>query len=73
VKQKRQLARVVAEFLEPEAKEMPSEEADLFLRSGHLLREPNHTPTAIAGKMEPLEMKQETNVGRIARRCKKRV
>jgi hypothetical protein len=63
MKQSRQLARVVAEFLETEAKEMPPEEADFLLRSALLLRESGGNQIAIAVKKEPPETKQEANVG----------
>jgi hypothetical protein len=62
VKQNGQLARVVAEFLETAAKGMPSEKADLLLRSAHLLRESTGNRTATAEKRESQETKHEANM-----------
>jgi hypothetical protein len=62
VKQNRQLARVVADFLETAAKEMPPDQADLLLRSAHLLLEQNAAQRAIAEKRESPAQKQEAAV-----------
>jgi hypothetical protein len=59
VKQNRQLARVVAEFLETAAKEMPADHAELLLRSAHLLLEQHAALPAAAEKKESPPQKPE--------------
>jgi len=48
VNQNRQLARVVAEFLETAAKEMPADQAELLRRSAQLMLEQHAAVPAIA-------------------------
>jgi hypothetical protein len=57
VKQNRQLARVVAEFLETAAKEMPPDEADLLRRSALLMLEQHAALPAAAEKRESAPQK----------------
>ena len=52
MKQNRQLARVVAEFLETAAKEMSPDKADLLRRSAQLMLEQHAAVPAIAAKRE---------------------
>jgi len=47
VKQNRQLARVVADFLEDAAKEVPPDQADLLRRSAQLMLEQNAVPPPV--------------------------
>jgi hypothetical protein len=62
VKQNRQLARVVAEFLETAAKEMPPDQADLLRRSAQLMLEQHAAVPAIAAKRESTAQKPEAAV-----------
>jgi hypothetical protein len=62
VKQNRQLARVVAEFLEAAAKEMPADHAELLLRSAHLLLEKHAALPAAAEKRDSPAQKPEAAV-----------
>jgi hypothetical protein len=52
VKQNRQLARVVADFLETAAKEMPPDQAHLLRRSAQLMLEQHAASPATAEKRE---------------------
>lgn len=52
MKQNRQLARVVADFLEAAAKEMRPDQADLLRRSAQLMLEQHSAPPVIAEKRE---------------------
>jgi hypothetical protein len=62
VKQNRQLARVVAEFLETAAKEMPPDQADLLRRSAQLMLKQHAAVPAIAAKRESPPQKPEPAV-----------
>jgi len=62
VKQNRQLARVVAEFLETAAKEMSPDKADLLRRSAQLMLEQHAAVPAIAAKRESPPRKPEEAV-----------
>jgi hypothetical protein len=62
VKQNRQLARVVADFLETAAKEMPPDQADLLRHSAQLMLEQHAAQPAIAEKRESEPPKQEAAV-----------
>jgi hypothetical protein len=62
LKQNRQLARVVADFLEAAAQEMPPDQAGLLRRSAQLLLEQHDPPPAIAAKRELPPQKPEAPV-----------
>src|SRR5260221_4575566 len=62
VKQNRQVARVVAEFLETAAKEMSPDQADLLRRSAQLMLEQHAAVPAIAAKRESAPQKPEAAV-----------
>ena len=53
MKQNRQLARVVADFLEDAAKEVPPDQADLLRRSAQLMLEQNAVPPPVVKGNEP--------------------